>query len=160
MPLREMIEGKTFREDLYYRINAIEMEIPPLRKRKDDIPVLTAFFLKKYSELYRRSAVKLSDSALKQLIQHPWPGNIRELEHVIEKAVILAETSMITHISFSSGPPNMLKKSTPVTLNLEENEKAVIAQALREEQGNVSAAAKTLGINRSTLYQKMKKYGL
>ncbi|TFH25337.1 MAG: sigma-54-dependent Fis family transcriptional regulator [Bacteroidia bacterium] len=160
MPLQEMIEGRNFREDLYYRINAIEIEIPPLRKRLEDIPVLAAFFLQKYSEQYRKSGLKLSDSALEQLKQHPWPGNIRELEHTLEKAVILSEKVVISQISLSTGPPSSLKQSTPATLNLEEHEREVIAQALREVQGNISAAAKILGINRSTLYQKMKKYGL
>jgi DNA-binding NtrC family response regulator len=160
MPLREMIAEKSFREDLYYRINAIEIEIPPLRKRPEDIPVLSSFFLKKYSEQYRRKDLKLSTSALEQLKQHPWPGNIRELEHSIEKAVILSEKAVISHVSLSTGPSDSQKQSAPATLNLEEHEKAVIARALREERGNVSATAKVLGINRSTLYQKMKKYGL
>jgi transcriptional regulator with PAS, ATPase and Fis domain len=160
MPLSEMITDKSFREDLYYRINAIEIEIPPLRKRKEDIPVLAAFFLKKYSEQYRKSGLKLSDAALDQLKQHPWPGNIRELEHALEKAVILSEKNDITDIALSAGPASSLKQAAQDTLNLEEHEKVVIAQALREERGNVSAAAKVLGINRSTLYQKMKKYGL
>jgi len=160
MPLREMIAEKSFREDLYYRINAIEIEIPPLRKRTEDIPVLSAFFLNKYSEQYRRKDLKLSVSALEQLKQHPWPGNIRELEHAIEKAVILSEKAEISHVSLSTGPSSSQKQSAPATLNLEEHEKAVIGQALREEHGNVSATAKVLGINRSTLYQKMKKYGL
>ena len=160
MPLSEMIAEKSFREDLYYRINAIEIEIPPLRKRKEDIPVLASFFMKKYSEQYRKSGMRLSDAALDQLKQHSWPGNIRELEHALEKAVILSENSDISHIALSAGTASSLKQSAPDTLNLEEHERSVIAQALREERGNVSAAAKVLGINRSTLYQKMKKYGL
>lgn len=160
MPLSEMIAEKSFREDLYYRINAIELEIPSLRKRKEDIPLLAAFFLKKYSEQYSKSGLRLSDAALDQLKQHPWPGNIRELEHAIEKAVILSEKSEISNIALSTGPASSMKQSAPDTLNLEEHERSVIAQALREERGNVSATAKVLGINRSTLYQKMKKYGL
>ena len=160
MPVAEMIAEKSFREDLYYRINAIEIEIPPLRKRKEDIPVLAAFFLIKYSEQYRKSGLKLSDAALDQLKQHHWPGNIRELEHALEKAVIMSEKNVISNIILSGGPNSSLKQSGPDTLNLEEHEKVVIAQALREEQGNISSAAKALGINRSTLYQKMKKYGL
>ncbi len=160
MPLKEMIVEKTFREDLYYRINAIEIEIPPLRERKEDIPTLAAFFLNKYCEQYRKETLKLSDAALEQLKQHPWPGNIRELEHAMEKAVILSEGYVISDISLTAGPKNDQAPPGPSTLNLEEHEKAVIAQALREERGNVSATAKVLGINRSTLYQKMKKYGL
>jgi DNA-binding NtrC family response regulator len=161
MPLREMIADKSFREDLYYRINAIEIEIPPLRNRQEDIPVLAAFFLKKYSEQYRKSGLLLSDAAMVQLKQHPWPGNIRELEHTIEKAVILSEKDVISSIALSQGAAGDKKQGIHAsTLNLEEHERSVIAQALRAERGNVSAAAKVLGINRSTLYQKMKKYGL
>ncbi len=96
-----------------------------------------------------------------QLKDHPWPGNIRELEHTIEKAVILSEKDVITNISLSPGSIIGTKQGLAAsTLNLEEHERSVIAQALREEQGNISATAKVLGINRSTLYQKMKKYGL
>jgi len=160
MPLQKMIEEKTFREDLYYRINAIELEIPALRNRKEDIPVLTEFFLKKYSAQYNKAGLKLSDRAMEQLISHPWPGNIRELEHAIEKAVILSEKDMVSNLVLT---PRVESGSAPTatsTLNLEAHEKMVIQQALREQQGNISAAAKTLGINRSTLYQKMKKYGI
>lgn len=161
MPLKEMITERSFREDLYYRINAIEIEIPPLRNRKEDIPVLAAFFLKKYSEQYRKSGLLLSGAAMDQLKEHPWPGNIRELEHTIEKAVILSEKDVISDISLSPGSLSGTKQGSPAnTLNLEEHERSVIIQALREERGNVSATAKVLGINRSTLYQKMKKYGL
>jgi len=160
MPIREMIEQKTFREDLYYRINAIEIEIPPLRKRKEDIPLLSEFFLSKYSEQYRKSGIALADRAMEQLRQHPWPGNIRELEHAMEKAVILSEQMVISDITLSPGIEIIGKQMENATLNLEAHERLVIEQALREEKGNVSAAAKVLGINRSTLYQKMKKYGL
>jgi DNA-binding NtrC family response regulator len=160
MPLKEMIAEKTFREDLYYRINAIEIEIPPLRHRKEDIPVLASFFLKKYREQYRKETLIFSEAALEQLKQHPWPGNIRELEHAIEKAVILSAGNVISDVSLAAGPEHSQTSSPPSSLNLEEHERAVIAQALREERGNVSATAKVLGINRSTLYQKMKKYGL
>jgi len=160
MPLPKMIEEKSFREDLYYRINAIELEIPPLRKRKEDIPVLAEFFLKKYSDQYQKNGLKLSDRAMEQLILHPWPGNIRELEHSIEKAVILSEKGIISTFSFTPRIESEASASGSTSLNLEAHELKVIRQALREKQGNVSAAAKVLGINRSTLYQKMKKYGI
>jgi transcriptional regulator with PAS, ATPase and Fis domain len=155
-----MIEKRDFREDLYYRINAIEIEIPPLRDRKEDIPRLAEFFLAKYSTQYRKSGLKLADRAMEQLRQHPWPGNIRELEHTLEKAVILSEKAVIADIAIGPASAAAEPLISPASLNLDEHEKMVIAQALREEKGNVSAAAKTLGINRSTLYQKMKKYGL
>lgn len=160
MPIREMIDQKRFREDLYYRINAIEIEIPPLRKRKEDIPLLAEFFLSKYSEQYQKQGMKLGDRAMEQLMQHPWPGNIRELEHTMEKTVILSDQVTISDIALTPGAELIGNQMTNATLNLEEHEKMVIGQALKEEKGNVSATAKALGINRSTLYQKMKKYGL
>lgn len=160
MPLRKMIENKSFREDLYYRINAIELEIPPLRDRKEDIPLLSEFFLRKYTRQYQKPGLKFSAQAMNQLMSHSWPGNIRELEHAIEKAVILAEKDLVSHIGLTSRTEGTPGAASLSTLNLEAHEKMVIQQALREVQGNVSAASKALGINRSTLYQKMKKYGI
>ena len=160
MDLQKMIREKTFREDLYYRINAIELEIPALRERKEDISTLAGFFLKKYSDQYHKPGIKLSGRAMEQLMSYPWPGNIRELEHAIEKAVILSESDRITDINLHPGTAGHYNRSAPPTLNLEEHEKMVIRQALREVQGNISSAARSLGINRSTLYQKMKKYGI
>jgi len=104
--------------------------------------------------------MKLGDRALEQLMQHQWPGNIRELEHTMEKTVILSDQSVISDIALTPGAEIFGNQMANATLNLEEHEKMVIVQALREEKGNVSATAITLGINRSTLYQKMKKYGL
>jgi len=158
--LREMIAEKSFREDLYYRINAIQLEIPPLRSRKEDIPVLSHFFLKKYADQYHKTGLILNDNTLSDLHAHDWPGNIRELEHTIEKAVILSEKGNIlsTHLFTGSSPAGDARLKNP--LNLEENEKLIIEKAVRGEKGNVTAAAKKLGINRSTLYQKMKKYGI
>lgn len=160
MPLQELMDQQRFREDLFYRINSIQIEIPPLRDRKEDIPVLSQFFLKKFSAQYQKQDLKIAEKAMKWLQDHNWPGNIRELEHAIEKAVILSEAGSIT-------PEHLLPRFSPTspgqaldTFNLEENERLVIERAIKAEQGNVSAASKKLGINRSTLYQKMKKYGI
>jgi two-component system response regulator HydG len=160
LPLNEMIEQKSFREDLYYRINAIQLEIPSLRDRKEDIPVLSGFFLRKYGDQYNKPALSLNDHALSSLMDHDWPGNIRELEHTIEKAVILSEKGIIMtgHLFPRNVPERSPQLKNP--MNLEENERLIIERAMRGERGNVSAAAKKLGINRSTLYQKMKKYGI
>lgn len=160
MPIKELIGEKLFREDLYYRINAIEMEIPPLRNRQEDIGVLASYFLEKYSSHYQKPGMKLSGSALKQLKQHRWPGNIRELEHAIEKALILSEGVIIDEMHLDQQSTSSQGGPSLHSLNLEAHEKMVIQQALREVQGNISAAAKSLGINRSTLYQKMKKYAI
>ena len=160
MPLPEMVRDGRFREDLLYRINAIQFEVPPLRERREDIPLLATFFLHKYSRQYRKAGMKITADAMARLSEHPWPGNIRELEHAIEKAVILSDGGEVVPMHLF--PEQKVKQGNriPNTLNLEEHERALVDQALRKEKGNVSAAAKKLGINRSTLYQKMKKYGL
>ncbi len=160
LPLQEMISQNTFREDLYYRVNAIQLEIPPLRERKEDIPLLAAFFLRKYRDHYNKPFLELSEKAIAGLMQHHWPGNIRELEHTIEKGVILSGKREIgsEHLFPRSAP---VKGTTPIhSFNLEENEREIIERALRHESGNIASTSKKLGINRSTLYQKMKKYGL
>lgn len=159
-PLPEMIKGQRFREDLFYRINAIQLDMPPLRERKVDIPVLAEFFLRKYREQYNKPGLQISTKALKSLAQHNWPGNIRELEHAIEKGVILSDKGEISaeHLFPGSAKPGTFNTSD--SLDLEENEKHIIEKALRAESGNIASAARKLGINRSTLYQKMKKYGL
>ena len=160
MPVQEMIGQNRFREDLYYRINAIQIEIPSLRNRKEDIPVLSQFFLQKYSVQYQKPGLELNEKALESLQQHDWPGNIRELEHTIEKSVILSEGRVISPGNLFPRVSASRSATSSSTLNLEENEKLIIEKALREVHGNVSAGAKKLGINRSTLYLKMKKYGI
>jgi len=159
MPIGKMITENRFREDLYYRINAIQLEIPPLRNRKEDIPVLAQFFLRKYMLQYQKPELKLYEKTMQNLKKHDWPGNIRELEHTIEKAVILSEEKLISTEHCFPDRHRARPVHKPEILNLEQNEKQVIARALRQEQGNISSAAKKLGINRSTLYMKLKKYG-
>lgn len=160
MPLNEMTGQNSFREDLFYRINVIQLEIPPLRDRKDDIPELSHFFLNKYRDLYRKPDLYFSENAMEAMMDHSWPGNIRELEHIVEKAVILSdETAIMPEHFFSRRTKNHRMEILP-GLNLEENEKFVIMRALKNSEGNVSQASKFLGINRSTLYAKMKRYGI
>jgi len=160
LSLEEMIVERTFREDLYYRINAIQMEIPPLRERPDDIPVLAEFFLRKYNKQYHKEELKLGEKALASLMKHNWPGNIRELEHSLEKGVILSEKEVIKPEHLFPRSSTMKETGALNSLNLEENEKFIIEKVIRREGGNVTSAARLLGINRSTLYQKMKKYGI
>jgi two-component system response regulator HydG len=156
-PIAEMVDKGNFREDLMYRINTVQIEIPALRKRIEDIPVLSRFFLSQYMDKYKRHKLKLSPATLQTLQKHRWPGNIRELQHVIEKAVILTDSNVIE-------PENLLLQSrkilpdNPVVFNLAENEKELIQTALEKFRGNISLTAKELGINRSTLYEKIKKY--
>jgi transcriptional regulator with PAS, ATPase and Fis domain len=159
-PISDMAREGEFREDLLYRINAIQIEMPPLRERKEDILLLARFFLNKYRNQYGKPALEMKEETLDLLTAHAWPGNIRELEHALEKAVILSEGRWVTPNHLFSAGSGSRGTRIPDTLNLEENEKVLVEKALRSVKGNVSAAANKLGINRSTLYQKMKKYGL
>jgi len=153
----EMVENNQFREDLLYRINTIKIDLPPLRERNEDINQLAEFFLQKYSEKYNKTGLKFNHSTLTKLNQHEWPGNVRELQHIIEKAVILCEDEVIlTNHCWPQG--ENIKNTLAKSLNLDENEKVLIEKAIQKYKGNISSAAKELGINRSTLYKKMEKY--
>ena len=157
--LPELVEKGLFREDLLYRINTIQIEIPPLRDRGNDILVLADFFLKKYAWKYDKQSLKLNNQAQEKLLKYNWPGNIRELEHSIEKAVILSENNVLKADDFFLRPVTGIKSDTD-TLKLEDMEKRLILAALEKSPGNISAAADMLGITRQTLYNKMKKFGL
>jgi DNA-binding NtrC family response regulator len=148
-----------FREDLLYRINTIQIEVPPLRDRVDDIPVLAYHFLRLYCEKYNKPGKKLSTQALEKLSNYQWPGNIREMQHSIEKAVILCDSSVIgpTDFSFSSSSKG---SSDNDNITLEEMEKKLIADSVRKHDNNLSIVASKLGITRQTLYNKLKKYDL
>jgi len=159
MPLREMVKEKSFREDLLYRINTVQIEIPPLRQRVADIPLLALYFLKKFADRYNKSQMKFSEAAINRLSQYNWPGNIRELQHEVEKALILSESDIIGEKDILSNvKPGKVKEFS--TYNLVDNEKELISSALQAFGGNMSLTAQKLGINRSTLYEKIKKYGL
>lgn len=157
--LNEMVSNELFREDLLYRINTIHIEVPPLRHRRSDIPVLAEFFLKKYKDKYAKPSIRINSQALDALIGYNWPGNIRELQHTIEKAVILSDGSVIKPedlmIKYSSGD---VFDSSDRTLG--DMEKQMILNALEENKGNKSAAADQLGITRQKLYNRLRKYGL
>ncbi len=160
MPLKEMVGEKAFREDLYYRINTVEIEIPPLREREDDIPLLADFFLKKYSKKYHKEKLRISQSTMLKLQKYHWPGNIREFEHTIERGVILSEGNLVKLTSISSDYSIAKAKNREENLNLEEMEKKYILRALSKNKGNVTHAAKDLGIARTALYRRLEKYGL
>ena len=158
-PLFDMVEENRFREDLLYRINTIHIEVPPLRARPEDIPGLARFFLRQFADKYGKPGLALTDPALEKMQEHSWPGNIRELQHALEKTVILSEGH---HIDPDLLPPDKKQSSVrkPNSYNLEENEKQIIDQALKQFRGNISLTAEKLGINRSTLYSKIRKYDL
>ncbi|WNJ18952.1 sigma-54 dependent transcriptional regulator [Pontibacter sp. G13] len=157
MPLYEMVREKEFRQDLLYRINTVEVILPPLRERIEDIPPLVEHYLQIYREKYQREGFSVPHDILNRLKSHRWPGNIRELQHALERAVIMEDTeSLLPEVGQTTGnaPDN------PQDYNLEEVEKHAIRQAISKHNGNISKAAKELGLGRTTLYRKMNKYGL
>ena len=156
--IQDMVEKNLFREDLLYRINTIHVEIPPLRERREDIVPLAEYFLKKYMSKYGKENIKLQQPAKEKLMEYKWPGNIRELQHAVEKAVIMCEGNFIK-------PSDFFFKTVTTTFidrneTLEEMEKQMIKLAIDRSNGNLSAVASQLGITRQTLYNKMKKYDL
>jgi DNA-binding NtrC family response regulator len=162
MPLYDMVKENRFRQDLLYRINTIEVEIPSLRDRLEDIPLLAAHFLKHYAVKYDKSVNKISEGAMTRMHKHPWPGNIRELQHAIERAVILSNTSVLQPEDFNFAPVSA-KEDGQLNLeqyNLEEVEKLLIRKVLKKYNGNITQAASELGLTRSSLYRRLEKYGL
>lgn len=157
--LESMVGDGLFREDLLYRINTIQIEVPPLRERDNDILVLADFFLKKYASKYNKPSLKINQQAQDKLMKYAWPGNIRELQHTIEKAVILSEGTILKAEDFFMRP-TVAGRSHDNETTLEDMEKRMISQAIDKNNGNLSAAAEQLGITRQTLYNKSKKYGL
>jgi DNA-binding NtrC family response regulator len=157
--LHHMVEQGLFREDLLYRINTIHIEVPPLRARGEDILVLADFFLKKYTYKYGKPALRIGQQAQDKLLKYQWPGNIRELEHAIEKAVILCDQEVLKPDDFFLKSVSSLSPDW-ASLRLEEMEEKLINQAITRNPGNISAAAEQLGITRQTLYNKMKKFGI
>ncbi|MDY3251559.1 MAG: sigma-54 dependent transcriptional regulator [Prevotella sp.] len=151
--LQEMVREGTFREDLLYRMNTICLHLPPLRERKDEIIPLAQQFIKKFSDFYNKTPVEIDEKTRQQLLDYNWPGNIRELEHTMERAVIIGE------ISIPHSPLPTSHSSTP-SASLASMERDLIARTIRECDGNLTLVAQRLDIARQTLYNKIKKYGL
>lgn len=162
MPVHEMVHDHTFRQDLLYRINTVEIFLPPLRERHDDIPTLASHFLKQYAQKYRKNFKGFTSSAMELLQRYPWPGNIRELQHAIERAIIMAEGDQLDSrdFFFLSAKPTSEKVSSSATLNLDDMERSTIQRAIDKNGGNISKAAKELGLTRASLYRRLEKYGL
>ena len=157
--LRAAVELGHFREDLLFRLNTVELHLPPLRERREDIPALAAHFLSRYAARYRRGINGFEPTALQTIMQYPWPGNVRELEHTLERAVLMAHADKIQASDLA------LVNARPAAQNLEELsleavESILIRKALQRFQGNVSQAAEALGLSRGALYRRMEKYGL
>jgi DNA-binding NtrC family response regulator len=154
-------EGR-FREDLLFRLNTIEIRIPPLRERREDIPALAQRILEAQAQRYRKSALRLEPSALEALLQYPWPGNVRELEHAIERAVLMSKDAVVRAQDLALRQ----KKEAPFAaprlddMSLEDVEMYLIRKALARFDGNVTRAADALGLSRSALYRRIERYGL
>ena len=155
--VHRMVEEGHFRRDLLYRLNTIELVIPPLRDRVEDIPMLAGHFLEEACRKYGKPGLEISKRSMKQLQQYHWPGNVRELQNTLARGVIMSEDKQVRfdQLGTSLGP-----SSAASSLNIEENEKALIQKALLTNKGNVTRAASDLGIDRNALYRRMKKYGL
>lgn len=163
--LPKLIEEGRFREDLYYRINLITVHLPPLRERKDDIPALAAYFINKQCEANALPPVTLSDDAVKRLKSFSYPGNIRQLKNIVERAVLMSGKSVITaeDIELPEEHSTLIKAATgcgPTHSTLEEQERTTIENAMKEYDGNLSKVAEALGLSRGALYRRLEKYNL
>jgi DNA-binding NtrC family response regulator len=159
--LDKMVMEGLFRQDLLFRINTIQIDLPPLRDRGSDIDLMAGYFLDKYSAKYNRGQMSLSKEVMTALRNYPWPGNIRELEHSIEKAVILSEGETVKSDGlFLKRIPFPQSVTTDIPLMFDQYEKDIIRKSLLRNMGNLASAARELGITRQTIYNKMKKYGL
>lgn len=159
MPLNQMVKEGKFRQDLLYRINTVEITIPPLSDRIDDIPLLADHFLNHYAKKYRKEVLSIAPEAMNKLKKYPWPGNVRELQHAIERAVIMADSSTLQESDFLFSRKGSDSVTTD-SLNLDEVEKAAVVKAIQLHNGNISKAAEELGLTRASLYRRMEKYGL
>ncbi len=167
MPLYEMVKDNSFRQDLLYRINTVEIKLPPLRDRRDDIPLLAEHFLNIYTRKYQKPELEIGKKTMKGLQAYPWPGNIRELRHAVERAVILSEGPQLEISDFILQSEEQLATDSATqpteeldSYNLSEIERWAIRKALTKHAGNISRAADELGLTRAALYRRMAKYDL
>ncbi|MGW8121247.1 sigma-54-dependent transcriptional regulator [Roseivirga echinicomitans] len=161
MPLYEMVHENTFRQDLLYRINTVEVHLPPLRERQDDIILLTEHFVKVYCDKYRKDRKKVASSTMKKLQKYAWPGNIRELQHAIERAIIMGESNtLMPDDFFFLVQKHDTGNQEAENFNLDEVEKNIILKAVNKHSGNISKAAKELGLTRASLYRRLEKHEL
>jgi two-component system, NtrC family, response regulator HydG len=160
--VHDLVRQGRFRQDLLYRINTVEIRLPALRERKEDIPLLAQHFLNIYSRKYQKPVERLSSQALNKLERYRWPGNVRELQHTLERAVILCENDLLqaSDFSFSTLEESPAGEMTLDNLDLEKLEQVAVLQALSKHGGNISRAARELGISRKALYRRVEKYGL
>jgi len=157
-PLLDMVKENLFREDLLYRINTVQIEIPPLRERGEDINQLAEHFLLKYARKYKKPQSRFTSGTLQKLSRHSWPGNVRELEHAVERAVILSEGNILVEDDFVFSPKSGFEEET--LTSIEDIEKYYIIKSLEKNRGKLTKVAEDLNLSRQTIYRKIKKYGL
>jgi len=161
MPLYQMVNENKFRQDLLYRINTVELRVPSLKERTEDIPILVDHFLEIYCKKYKIPLKRMNTNTLKRLEIHTWPGNIRELQHAVERAVIMGESNvLLPQDFFLSQMDDKDTTNISTSTNLEETEKMLIRKVVDKYGGNISKAAKELGLTRASLYRRIEKYGL
>ncbi len=160
MPLYDMVQEGTFRQDLLYRINTVEVKMPELKERKEDIDLLVKHFMDMYGKKYKKPKMRIDQNTLSKLKRYHWPGNIRELQHAIERAMILADGNKLTPDDFLLQTSKVTSAEEDDVLDLTEMEKRLILKALDKHNGNVTRAAKDLGLDRLALYRRLQKYGL
>ena len=162
MNVHQMVNEENFRQDLLYRINTIEIHLPPLRERYGDIPLLANHFLSVYSKKYKKTVRSIAPEAMKKLETYDWPGNVRELQHAIERAIIMSDSNILqTDDFFLSSQKEMGTSGVELSsYNLDEVERMIITKVLKRAQGNITLAAGELGITRTSLYRRMEKYDL
>jgi DNA-binding NtrC family response regulator len=163
VPLAELSNEQRFRKDLIYRINTVEITVPPLRERGNDILLLTTHFLSVYAKKYLKPELKLSEPAKNKLMQHTYPGNVRELQYAVERAVIMSDGALLKDEDIVFSP--IEQKTTEIQyqqtkINLEDMERVTIMQAVEKYHGNISKAAQELGLTRAALYRRLEKYNL
>ena len=156
--MEQLVRENLFREDLYFRINVVQLDLPPLRERRGDIPILARHYLKRFASQMEKRMTTIDPDAMRLLKDHPWPGNVRELANAIERAVVLGAGPVLLAKDLPLGPSAPMVR--PVDDSLSEVEKAHIARILERTEWNMSQAARTLRLDRVTLYNKVKKYGL
>lgn len=160
MPLYDMVFEQKFRQDLLYRINTVEVRLPSLRERIDDIPLLVRHFLQVFRKKYQKPALEIHDGTLKKLQGYHWPGNIRELQHAVERAVILSDKDKIDSVELFINTATSSKAPTSQARTLDEMERDFILESLEQNHGNVTQTAKALGLTRTALYRRMNKHGI
>jgi DNA-binding NtrC family response regulator len=166
LPLYDMVKENKFRQDLLYRINTIEIELPPLRDRFEDIPLLSNHFLHHYNKKYKKNVGKISEAALTKMQKHTWPGNVRELQHALERAIIMSNSQVLQPEDFNLNSQSQSSGHADgenVLLDqfkLEDVEQILIKKVLKKYNGNITQAASELGLTRSSLYRRLEKYGL